>query len=204
MIHPVQVPRWNAPINLLKLCPQSQIMPPRPIKRQFSTLVIKRLYLQSYFENWWLPLIKSIFSMVLLLRTNSATGFVENFLASCSLQKLQVKSSMTTRELKWLTLWQDTAKYLQKYQNTLVCSPHVSIEPTIERSLIIELEEKPYCSSVSMVWWNGYRDYRALRKKSPYLELFWSALFPHFPAFGLNTETYSISLHIQSKCRKMQ
>ena len=24
-------------------------------------------------------------------------------------------------------------------------------------------------------------------KKSPYLELFWSAFFPHFPTFGLNT-----------------
>ena len=27
-----------------------------------------------------------------------------------------------------------------------------------------------------------------LRKKCPYFELFWSAFFPHFPAFGLNTE----------------
>ena len=38
-----------------------------------------------------------------------------------------------------------------------VCSPHVSIEPTIERNLIIEVEEKPYCSSVSIFWWHGYR-----------------------------------------------
>ena len=28
------------------------------------------------------------------------------------------------------------------------------------------------------------------RKKSPYSELFWSAFFPDFPAFGLNTERY--------------
>ena len=28
----------------------------------------------------------------------------------------------------------------------------------------------------------------ALRKKCPYSELFWSAFFPHFPAFGLNTK----------------
>ena len=28
---------------------------------------------------------------------------------------------------------------------------------------------------------------RTLRKKSPYWELFWSAFFPHFSAFGLNT-----------------
>ena len=25
---------------------------------------------------------------------------------------------------------------------------------------------------------------------------------PYFPAFGLNTETYEVSLHIQSECRK--
>ena len=27
---------------------------------------------------------------------------------------------------------------------------------------------------------------------------------PHFAAFGLNTETYSVTLHIQSECRKIQ
>ena len=27
---------------------------------------------------------------------------------------------------------------------------------------------------------------------------------PHFPAFGLNTERYYVSLHIQSKCGKMR
>ena len=43
-----------------------------------------------------------------------------------------------------------------------------------------------------------------LRKKCPYLELFWSAFFPHFPAFGLNTERYSVSLRIQSECGKMR
>ena len=36
-----------------------------------------------------------------------------------------------------------------------------------------------------------------LRKKPPYSELFWSAFFPYFPAFGLNTERYSVSLRIQ-------
>ena len=30
---------------------------------------------------------------------------------------------------------------------------------------------------------------KLLRKKSPYLGLFWSAFFLHFPAFGLNTES---------------
>ena len=41
-----------------------------------------------------------------------------------------------------------------------------------------------------------------LRKTFPYLELFWSAFFPHFPAFGVNTKRYGVSLRIQSKCRK--
>ena len=43
-----------------------------------------------------------------------------------------------------------------------------------------------------------------LHKKSPYSELFWSAFFPHFPAFGLNTERYCVSLRIQSECGKMR
>ena len=34
--------------------------------------------------------------------------------------------------------------------------------------------------------------YYALRKKCPYSELFWSAFFPNFPAFGLNTERYRV------------
>ena len=32
-------------------------------------------------------------------------------------------------------------------------------------------------------------------------ELFWSAFFPRFPAFGLNREIY---FRIQSECRKMR
>ena len=43
-----------------------------------------------------------------------------------------------------------------------------------------------------------------LRKKSPYLQLFWSASFQHFPTFGLNTERYYVSLRIQSKCGKIE
>ena len=43
---------------------------------------------------------------------------------------------------------------------------------------------------------------KSLRRKSPYSELFWSVFFPHFPAFGLNTERYEISLRIQSECGK--
>ena len=38
----------------------------------------------------------------------------------------------------------------------------------------------------------------------PYLELFWSAFFPHFPAFGLKTERYGVSVRIQSEYGKMR
>ena len=43
-----------------------------------------------------------------------------------------------------------------------------------------------------------------LRKMYPYSELFWSAFFSYFPAFGLNTKRYGVSLRIQSKCKKMR
>ena len=58
----------------------------------------------------------------------------------------------------------------------------------------------------------------SLLKKCPYSELFWSVFSriqteygeirsysgPYFPAFGLNTERYSVSLHIQSECGKIR
>ena len=43
-----------------------------------------------------------------------------------------------------------------------VCLSYVAAESKIEQSLIIEVEEKPYCSSVSVVWWYVYRDYTRL------------------------------------------
>ena len=42
----------------------------------------------------------------------------------------------------------------------------------------------------------------SLLKKSPCSKFFWSAFFPHFPAFGLNTE--KVILRIQSACEKMR
>ena len=57
----------------------------------------------------------------------------------------------------------DIAEYLQN-QN-LVCSSQVSIESMVEWSLIIEVDERPYCSSVSMVWWHGYRHYTGFSKQ---------------------------------------
>ena len=54
-------------------------------------------------------------------------------------------------------------------KKNVVCSLHVSLEPTIERSLIIEMEEKPDCPSASMVLWHGYRDYRGFSRQSPWM-----------------------------------
>ena len=58
---------------------------------------------------------------------------------------------------------------------------------------------------------------KPLRKTFPYLELFWSAFFPYFPAFWLHTPYLSVfspnagkcgenavSLRIQSECGKMR
>ena len=47
------------------------------------------------------------------------------------------------------------------------CSPHISIEPTIEQNSIIEVEEKPCSSSVSMDWWHGYIDHRVFPNSHP-------------------------------------
>ena len=42
-----------------------------------------------------------------------------------------------------------------------------------------------------------------MRKRCPYSELFWSAFFPYFPAFGLNTEKYGAVFSPNAgKCRK--
>ena len=44
---------------------------------------------------------------------------------------------------------------------------------------------------------------KTLRKKSPYSELFWSAFFQHFPAFGLNMERYLSVFSLNAgKCGK--
>ena len=40
----------------------------------------------------------------------------------------------------------------------------------------------------------------AMREKCP----FWIFSSPYFPTFGMNTERYSVSLRIQSKCGKIR
>ena len=75
---------------------------------------------------------------------------------------------------KWNQIWITVnerdlvfdTKYLQK-QN-LNCSTHVLIDPTTERNLIIEVEEKPYCYFFFIVWRYGYWDHGGFSKQSPW------------------------------------
>ena len=44
--------------------------------------------------------------------------------------------------------------------------------------------------------------YQTLRKKCLYSEFFWPSFSPHFPAFGLNTERYGVSLRNSVRMRE--
>ena len=58
-----------------------------------------------------------------------------------------------------------------------------------------------YCNWVLFSWFSLFMERSlSLSIKSPCSELFWSAFFTPFPAFGLKTESYSVPLRIQSKC----
>ena len=52
--------------------------------------------------------------MVFLLNHLNSPGFFENSSNPNSIQQSQVKRSVNIPELKWLSLWQATAKYLEK------------------------------------------------------------------------------------------
>ena len=60
---------------------------------------------------------------------------------------------------------------------------------------------KVYFATFFMLVVNFYEK-SPLHKKCQYSELFWSAFFPHFPAFGLNTERYSVFSPNAGKCGK--
>ena len=65
------------------------------------------------------------------------------------------------------------------------------------------MSECVYCVKVPIYEFHyDYIKNKSLCKKCPCSELLWSAFFPHFPAFGLNTERFFVSLRIQSKCGK--
>ena len=98
--------------------------------KKFSTLLIKKPYSRWFLERLLVPTennsatllmsfgIKSsvmdIWYLVSLVTYVNWLGFLENFLASSSLQNFQVKLSRNGRELKWLILWQAITEYLEK------------------------------------------------------------------------------------------
>ena len=121
--------------------------------------------------------------LVSLVTHKNWLGFLENFVASSSLQQVHAKSSVNTCECEYLfnnpvhknlfkgsklTLaFRFTLKMFWPSDQVLavVFWCHVSINSTIERTLIIEVEEKSYCTSDSMVWLYGYRDYWIIWKQ---------------------------------------
>ena len=56
-----------------------------------------------------------------------------------------MRSSELNPRIKVTKFVKGTAKYLERLK------PHISLELTIQRNLIIDMEEKPYCTSISMV-----------------------------------------------------
>ena len=130
-------------------------------------------YPGDFWKNWCSPLKKSIFSMVLHLRNNSAIWLLRFRFKSSAIDTWYTGFSRHPFKLTWVsqkflsfqlpTTISSTPLNAREKQN-LMYSPNFSIEPTMERGLIIELEKKPYCTYVSIVWWQGYRDYRAFPK----------------------------------------
>ena len=162
------MPQWLPQlIILLKVPPPSQMMPPWSINKNvfypshkdtLSPVIFRKigdLNWNRIFSAWsWdfgiIPYFGSWDSVLRFPRWMRDIWFLLDFLASSSLQQqFQLKSSVNTLEFKWLNLWQVTAEYLEK-QN-LLRSPRFSIKPRMERSMMLEVEERPCCTSVSMV-----------------------------------------------------
>ena len=96
------------------------------LRNNSATWLMRFRFKSSVMDTWYL---------VSLVTYLNWPGVFENFLASSSLQQFQLKSSGKTCELKWISLWQATSKYLEKQNH--VCSPHVSIKTAMEQSLIM-------------------------------------------------------------------
>ena len=74
------------------------------------------------------------------------------------------ESGMNTRELKWLSLRQ--AGYLPKIKPRFFTS---CLNRAYDRAKFDYWgERKNYYSSVSIVWWHGYRDSKGFSKQSPW------------------------------------
>ena len=155
-------------------------MPPHPINGKvfypgYIETSILRLRIVSFpMDTWYL---------VSLVTYVNWLGFLENFLVPSTLQQVHAKSSVNTCECEYLfnnpvheNLFKGSKLTLAFRFSLKMFWPsaqvlavvfwcHVSINPTIERSLIIEVKEKSYCTSDSMVWLYGYRDYWIIWKQ---------------------------------------
>ena len=110
-----------------------------------------------------------------------------------SKQKCSEKSEKTIRE----TLIEEPM--FQKQPFTGLLEVFYVSKKGFNISFFLENFPKSFCRSYFL---NALEIPR--RKKSPYSELFWSAFSPVFPAFGLNTERYTVSLRIQSECETLR
>ena len=154
----LQCPPWL--ITLLKKPPRIEIMSSQPVhgnffytsyKENLFTVIFRKtggLHWNRVFSTWFLVfrIIRQHALWYFFLEFHDRyviSGFSSNSSWSSQIKRKQYLC------LKWLSLLQATAKYFEKWN--LVCSTSVSIEPTMKQSVIIEAEEKPYCTSVSVV-----------------------------------------------------
>ena len=150
--------------------------------------------------------------------TNKANWVNERYMVLLQKDFLDIFAQFSTKfySLKMMSE-QSTIHLIQTY-HTLIWSCKKSPPSVLVHHLPIFSEKAAalfsglFCQSFSFCWIRKAQTKvfvqlyacHTVRKKSPYSELFWSPFFPHFPAFGLNTERYSVSLRIQSECRKMR
>ena len=83
-----------------------------------------------------------------------------NFLASCRLQQVQAKS----RWIKLAKLMTGQCRIPLKIKCLFISCFNRAND---REDLINDVEEKSYCSSVSMVWWHAYRDHWGFSKQPP-------------------------------------
>ena len=93
----------------------------------------------SLMDTWYLASLVTVLNWL---------GFLENFLASSSLQQFQVKSSKSGLEF---------------YERL---PPKFLKNETFCVHLMFQWSQRWSClTSASMVWWHGYRDYKGFRKQ---------------------------------------
>ena len=121
------------------------------------------------------------------------------------------KTMENMRNMSWRKTGKQQKRLLQMDIKTIICNTKIFENDMVAISKIktILIFNKPayvwmciLCKSTNLWIPLWLYQKKSLCKKCPCSELFWFAFFPHFPAFGLNTERFFVSLRIQSKCGK--